>query len=876
MPAEQDKAAAVFLRAAVAFARDRLVRLLDGGAAGLLATIAPGADPGAAAAVTAGVDADLASARSHVAQVDPGAPVGEVVGHLAAAVGAVSDACRRIAAALPQAGTAEQAVAAAVRAGTEAAGGIAAQLGLLPSGPWSVSGTELACELRNDAAVDLAGVLTLTQTVLSVRFDWGAGRLTLVLAADAAVRLSEEPLVRALTGGAGVQADTHLVVTADSGNEHGLTVGGGTQRRTRLPASVSGAGVSLRDLTIDASRSVEITSVLAGSLGPVEVVVHGAGVRLVVDPAAATPISAASCDPAGAGVSVNSGLVRGGGYLAYSDGGYSGTLELTIGPVRAKALGLIGTRPGFSLVLLFFSEFGAPVQLSFGFTLDGVGGLLAVERTVSSDALMAGIHDGTADALLFPDDLGRVDRGLLEKVFPADGGTVAVGPAFKLGWGRPLSLLTAKLGVILVLPDPKVVLLGALRVAVPSAALPIIDLRASIYGEVTPERVLVLVSLAGSRLAGFGLSGDLGLLFGYGAEPRFAISAGGFHPGYRPPAELSSMRRLAVDISPPVLLSLRAEAYVALTSSAFMLGARVEVSIDFVVADAHGFLAFDAIVQWAPFHFELDIRAGISVRVLGETFAGVALALHLEGPGRWVAHGTATLQLLFLPDIDLEVGPLTWGTSADPPPAVESPLLLLREELARPESWQVLPPAGTEQLVTLRGGSANDGALFAHPLGGVGVRQRAVPLGSHIDHIGGHPVSEHLLALGEPTIGDGQRPATVDPVSELFASGLFLALTDDEKLSRPAFASYPCGLTAGGFGGTPYGPHRETEYRWETSYPNRPELAPNPELAPDPEGDVVGFDRSEVPHILSVSPVGRHLANGNPYGGNWERIGVSG
>lgn len=844
-------ATADLLPAVVAFARDRLARLLAGEAAGLLAVVAPGA--AATPALRSEVDADLAAARGELAQAD--AEPAAAVPHLAAALAHVAAACRRVAAAVPQAGTAEQVLAVAARHAVAECGGLAAQLGLGAPWPWTVSGTVLAASARADTTVDL-GPVTLHQPELTVRLDWAAPVLSVRLAADAVLRLTADPLIAALAAGGGVDASARVIVGVDT--THGMTVGEGTDQRVRLPAAVDAAAVSLRDLTLAApDQHIELSAELAGSLGPVGVTVHGAGAVLAVDPAAAAPLTAAARLPDGAGLVVNAGVVRGGGHLARHDGGYRGTLALSIGPVQVRAVGLLGAEAGFSLVLLFFSEFAAPVQVGFGFTLDAVGGLLAVARTVSSDAMIAGIHDGTADALLFPDDLDRVDTALLERVFPARGGAVAVGPAFQLGWGTPISFLTAKVGIVVALPAPKLMLLGALRVAVPSPALPIVDLRAAVYGEITPERALVLVSLAGSRIAGFGLSGDLGMLFSYGAQPRFAISAGGFHPGYPAPAELSGMRRLAVDISPPALLSLRAEAYVALTGNAFMLGARVEASIDFEVAAAHGHLSFDALVQWAPFHFEVDIRAGIAVSVLGETFAGIALSLHLQGPGRWVAHGAATLELAFLPDIDLEVGPLVWGTAPDAPPPVASPLRVLRDELADPASWQVLPPAYAQDLVILREAAPGADAVFAHPLGGVGVRQRAVPLDVPIAQLGGRPVSEHLLALGEPTVG-GARPQRVAPVTELFAPGLYLALTEDQKLSTPAFARYRCGSTADGFHATPHGPARHTEYRWETVYPHRADLA-----AQRHDGAHVHPPRAG--HVLATGPVGRRRAAGDPY-----------
>ncbi|MEU7821718.1 DUF6603 domain-containing protein [Catellatospora sp. NPDC049133] len=837
------------LPAVVAFARDRLTRLLAHTAGGLLDTVAPGA--AATPALLSEVDEDLAAARAELAAA--GGEPAESVHHLAAALGHAAAACRRIAVAIPQAGTAEQLLAAAVRHAVGDCGGLAAQFGLGAAWQWTVSGTVLAASAHADSTVDL-GPVALHRPELTVRFDWAAPALSVRLSADAVLRLAADPLIAALAAG-GADAATRLTVAV--GNEHGVTVGEGTDQRLRLPAAVDGSAVALRDLTLAVpDRDIELTAELAGTLGPVAVTVLGAGAVLAVDPTAAAPLTAATRLPDGAGLAVNAAVLRGGGHLARHDSGYRGTLALSIGPVQVTAVGLIGTEPGFSLVLLFSSEFAAPVQVGFGFTLDAVGGLLAVARTVSSEAMIAGIHDGTADALLFPDDLDRVDTALLERVFPARVGAVAVGPAFQLGWGTPVSFLTAKVGIVVALPAPKLMLLGALRVAVPSPALPIVDLRAAVYGEITPERALVLVSLAGSRLAGFGLSGDLGMLFSYGAQPRFAISAGGFHPGYPAPPELSGMRRLAVDISPPALLSLRAEAYVALTGNAFMLGARVEATIDFEVAAAHGHLSFDALVQWAPFHFEVDIRAGIAVSVLGETFAGIALSLHLQGPGRWIAHGTATLELAFLPDIDLEVGPLVWGAKPDELPGFASPLQVLRDELADPASWQVLPPTTAKDLVVLRDTAPGADAVFAHPLGGVGVRQRAVPLDVPIAHLGGRPVREHLLALGEPVVG-GMRPQQVAAVTELFAPGLYLALTEDQKLSTPAYARYRCGSTAEGFHAAPHGPVRHTEYRWETVYPHRADLA-----ALRHDGAHVHPPAAQV---LAAGPAGRRRVAADPY-----------
>ena len=54
---------------------------------------------------------------------------------------------------------------------------------------------------------------------------------------------------------------------------------------------------------------------------------------------------------------------------------------------------MIGTDP-FSLVVVIGVHFMPKIELSFGFTLSGIGGLLAIERRLDSDALRRGIREG--------------------------------------------------------------------------------------------------------------------------------------------------------------------------------------------------------------------------------------------------------------------------------------------------------------------------------------------------------------------------------------------------------------------------------------------------------------------------------------------------
>src|SRR6202021_4003240 len=58
---------------------------------------------------------------------------------------------------------------------------------------------------------------------------------------------------------------------------------------------------------------------------------------------------------------------------------------------------------GYSFVLVITFTL-PPIQLGFGFTLNGVGGLGGVNRTMDTNALQAGFRAHTLDSIMFPAD----------------------------------------------------------------------------------------------------------------------------------------------------------------------------------------------------------------------------------------------------------------------------------------------------------------------------------------------------------------------------------------------------------------------------------------------------------------------------------------
>src|SRR5262249_29872504 len=149
--------------------------------------------------------------------------------------------------------------------------------------------------------------------------------------------------------------------------------------------------------------------------------------------------------PAGAAIAVTASQVKGGGYLFFDPERqqYAGVLQLKLGGVvNVAAVGLLTTRlpdgaPGFSLFILITAADFAPLPLGMGFTLNGIGGLLGVNRTALTEVLRGGLKQGTLDNVLFPTDPLRDPPALvstLNAVFPPARDRFLFGPLLIISW----------------------------------------------------------------------------------------------------------------------------------------------------------------------------------------------------------------------------------------------------------------------------------------------------------------------------------------------------------------------------------------------------------------------------------------------------------
>ncbi|MFB6837224.1 DUF6603 domain-containing protein [Streptomyces sp. NPDC056361] len=594
----------------------------------------------------------------------------------------------------------------------------------------------------------------------------------------------------------------------------GLTLRGGAGLDVPLPAHLSLPGLDVDGVHISLTAGAEglALSVTAGAvlrLGPVTAAADRIGITARLGfPEGGGNIGPADADlvfqrPAGLGLAVRSGPLTGGGYLFadHERHQYAGVLELRFQAIAVKAVGLLSSTPyGFSLLVIVSAEF-PPLQIGFGFTLNGVGGLLGINRSADLEALRSGVRSGGLDAILFPPDpVGRAAEivSTVDKAFPAAEGRYVFGPMARLGWGSP-TLLTLDLALILELPSPvRLLVLGRLRMALPDEQHAVVRINMDVLGVVDFDRreASVDASLFDSQVAGFALTGDMAMRASWGSSPSFALAAGGFNPRFQPPPGFPALKRMTIALASGDNPRIRLESYLALTSNTVQFGGRMEVHAKVSKFSISGMLSLDALVCFDPFGFTVDIGAMVDVRAGGTSLLAVMLSLTITGPRPWRVTGHAKFTILFV-KVTIPVR-LTVGDARPlPPPPSVGVSALLAEAFADPRNWSAQLPSEGAEAVTLRRIEPKAGEVLAHPLGTVTVTQKTAPLGVRVDRFGNAPASDPGVHRAVVSLG-GAATAAPETVTELFALGQFQEMTEEQKLAAASFTRLPAGYRFGG------------------------------------------------------------------------------
>lgn len=636
----------------------------------------------------------------------------------------------------------------------------------------------------------------------------------------------------------GVKAEADFGILANWDAKNGLRLQGSGGVEVMIPLHVDLIVIKIKGLyfsigfSTEAPLKVGLAVQIEANLGPMKALIDhiGTNINLKFPSNGTGRLGLADIDfgfqpPKGVGLSLDTGPIKGGGFL-YLDpdkGEYFGALELSFqGIIDLKAIGIINTKMpdgsnGFALLILITAEF-TPIQLGFGFTLNGVGGLLGLNRSVDTMALKVGVRTGAVNSILFPQDVvANIMRIIsdLKAIFPIVEGHFVLAPMAKLGWGTP-SLITLELGIIIDIPSPQLIILGVLRCILPTEEAAILKLQVNFAGGIDFEKGIWFdASLFDSRLLLFTLEGDMALRIVWGDTPMFIISVGGFHPSFKEiPPDLKGMKRISISLLSGDNPRLSVMTYFAITSNTVQSGSRVELYAEACGFNVYGYLGYDLLVQFSPFYFIADISAGLALRSGTDEIAGIHIHCQLSGPTPWHAIGDASLKILFF---KISVGfDVTWGDDEPSQPVeIEDVLDLVKKALNDDRNWRAELPPNTTTSVTIKKIELPPDKIIIHPFALLSVSQKVVPLEMEINKFGNKkPGADTLFHL---TNGD----TAPNYVTEEFAIANFVKLNDSEKLARKSFEQMKSGLSFQTSRGSKYGFNIHKDVNYEISYVHR-------------------------------------------------------
>jgi hypothetical protein len=617
----------------------------------------------------------------------------------------------------------------------------------------------------------------------------------------------------------------------------GLGISGHAGFLIELPLHKSIGPLTLENLRIAGSAGTTgDAKIIAGlglklEIGPVTAVVDniGAAVKFVQkgpgDPAGLlgnVDMDWSFNPPNGIGLSVDSDAVKGAGYLFFDhdEHRYGGAVELSIkDKISLKAIGILTTRlpgnqPGWSLLLMITAEF-QPIQLGFGFTLNGVGGLVALHRTMNFNALRDGVRNNSLDNILFPTDpVANISSILstLESVFPIQENRYSFGPMAIIGWGTP-TLITAEVGLFIEVPDPvRIAIIGVIKAILPDENTALLKLQINFVGTIDFEAkdIFFYAALFDSKLAWFSLEGSMAFRLRWGNDPIFVLSVGGFHPSFDASGlGLPALTRITLNLLGGDNPRLTLTNYFAITSNTVQFGA----AIDFYFKVTNkikvlGHLGFDALFQFNPFRFLINVAASLGVYKNDNCLLGVSFSGSLEGPSPWRVRGTGTFKIVIEFSINFDK---TFGDNTNASQQNVAVMPQLQQAIQNKTNWQGITPAGYPLLVTVRELGTLSG-IVVYPNSSMAVSQKVVPLGYTINKFGSARPSDY-------TIFDLEIPGfTVTPVQEFFARGEFTQLSDGQRLSTKSFEKFKSGLEVKGSDQLVSSTYRELQVEYDTIY----------------------------------------------------------
>lgn len=509
--------------------------------------------------------------------------------------------------------------------------------------------------------------------------------------------------------------------------------------------------------------------------------------------------------PDGIGISIETPVVKGAGLISYdkSEGTLFSALSLEV--LKKFTVGCIvdadlGVKDGhcFSLVALISTSFSPGIPLGMGFSLNGVGGCLGLNRKYDADAVSGGVRSGVFGSVFFVDNVMNhltEMKTAVKQFFPEKKKQFFLGVLCKICF-EPV--VTCEFGLLIQAPDPTSIgIVGALKVRVGDTNL--IKINVYFFGEIDFDKGLRFdASIVDSEIVGLKLEGDMAFrLFWGGPYKGFGLSIGGFHPAYKPEEGLKfapNMRRLSLSLNYDIV-KIKLETYLAVTSNSFQIGAHLDLQVGWKKFGLIGYAGFDALFVFKPFRFSFSLEVGVAVMVGSAKLFSVDLALSVEGPAKWRVKGKAYFTVLFIP-VKCDFS-LAWGDSPKEERratiAVWKDVLL--PELLRDNNW-----------ITSSAEQNNDGKekdenamLTLQPNDTFSFNQSAVPFDYPMDlcndALPGDFTSFRLKKVS--IIADNEEfSLETSCLNNDFAPSLYKELSNEERLSNPSYESVTSGFEA--------------------------------------------------------------------------------
>ena len=620
-----------------------------------------------------------------------------------------------------------------------------------------------------------------------------------------------------------VQFDLGLVWSSASG----LSLRGSAGMEAVVPVGRSVGPLTLATVSLalradGTGVNASIAGDMSASIGPVRALIAGLGIEAALTfPEGGGNLGMAALSigprlPSGIGLTVNAaGVVSGGGFVFHDpvNALYAGVLQLSVHEsINVSAFGLIATRlpdgsKGYSLIVFITADGFQPIQLGLGFTLLGIGGMVAVNRTFDEEALRAGLKNDTLGTLLFPrDPVGNAPALIraLTAAFPARSGSYLVGLLVRIGWFTP-TLITADLAVIVELGARKrLLLLGRVSALLPSESEPLLRIRLDALGvfDFDAGTAALDAVLVDSRLLErFVITGAAALRARWTRPRSFALSVGGMNPGFTLPSDFPQLERLTLSLTTGDNPRLTCDAYFALTSNTVQFGAHAHLSAAALGFSVTGDAGFDVLLTLAPFHFLAEIFASMQLRRGSSNLFKVKVTGALEGPAPLTLRAKASFEIFWW-DVSIRVNATLAEGSAPPLPAAVDVFEQLRGALRDVRNWHAELPAAQTRVVSLRDAAADD-ALRVHPLGIPRVRQGVAPLNltRDIERFGEAPVAGATRFDVSAALIDGESVSRT-MIGDDFAPAQFFEMSDEEKLAAPQYEPMDAGVAFGALGST--------------------------------------------------------------------------